>query len=87
MAVRIRLSRIGRKNKAFFRVGAYDARTPRNGKCIEQLGWYDPHQVDDAKKIQVDAERVKYWISVGACATPTTYHLLKKIGIAAHKKS
>ena len=50
MTVRIRLSRYGRRNRAFFRIEVFDSRTRRDGKSIEKLGWYDPVIAEEAKK-------------------------------------
>lgn len=81
MAVRIRLKRMGRKNHAFFRICAFDSRTRRDGRAIEYLGWYDPHVEDELKKYNVDVERARYWLSVGALPTPTCKDILLKQGI------
>lgn len=66
MAVRLRLKRFGRKNRAFFRLGAFDSHTRRNGRAIEELGWYDPLVEDEDKKYSLNRERISYWLSVGA---------------------
>jgi small subunit ribosomal protein S16 len=81
--VRIRLARCGRRNKAYWRIGAFDARTRRDGRPIEYLGSYDPHQVKDEDKISVDRGRVGYWLSVGAQPTEAVAQLLRKAGITA----
>ena len=65
MAVRLRLKRTGRKNRACFRVVAMDTRTKRDGKTIEDLGSYDPEAAPESKtRLKVD--RITYWLSVGA---------------------
>lgn len=69
--VRIRMQRFGRHRRPFYRISAIDARTRRDGRVIEQLGWYDPTAADATKQIQLDAERVKYWLSVGAQPSDT----------------
>ncbi len=79
--VRIRLARFGRKNKAYWRIGAFDAHTRRDGRPIEYLGSYDPHKTKDEEKVQLDRERVEYWLSKGAQPTETVASLLKKAGI------
>lgn len=79
MAVRIRLTRMGRKHRAFYRLGAFDARSQRDGRCIENLGTYDPVAGDGG--VQINEERVRYWISVGAKPTETVRSLLKKKGL------
>ena len=78
MAVRIRLKRMGRKNRAFFRIGAFDIREERDGKHIEALGHYDPMEKDDAKKVVLKKERIEYWLSVGAKPSETVRSFFKK---------
>jgi len=77
MAVKIRLSRTGRKNCSKFRLIAADTRFPRDGRLIENLGSYDPHKQDDALKMQFDKERIQYWLSVGAELSESAENLLK----------
>jgi len=79
--VRIRLTRVGRKNKAYWRIGAFDAHTRRDGRPIEYLGSYDPHKEKDEEKMKVNRERVEYWLSQGAQPTDTVAQLLRKQGI------
>lgn len=81
MAVRLRLKRLGRKNRAFFRLAAFDSRTRRNGRAIEELGHYDPHVEDEDKKYSLKRERISYWLSVGAKPTETVESILLKQGI------
>lgn len=82
MAVRLRLKRLGRKNRAFFRVAAFDSRTRRDGRAIEELGHYDPHMTDDIKKYSLNRERIEYWLSVGAKPSETVASILLQNGIA-----
>ena len=77
MAVKIRLSRTGRRNCSKFRLIAADTRFPRDGRLIENLGSYDPHQVEDSLKAQFDKERVQYWVSVGAELTDSVHDLFR----------
>ncbi|MFZ4773404.1 MAG: 30S ribosomal protein S16 [Chlamydiia bacterium] len=77
MAVKIRLSRTGRKNCSKFRLIAADTRFPRDGRLIENLGSYDPHKEDDSLKMQFDKERVQYWLSVGAQLTESVEDLFR----------
>jgi small subunit ribosomal protein S16 len=77
MAVKIRLSRTGRRNCTKFRLIAADSRSPRDGRLIENLGSYDPHQVEDSLKMQFDKERIQYWVSVGAELSESVEHLFK----------
>ena len=86
MATVIRLSRRGRRNRPHYRVGVYDRRTRRDGPPIEQLGHYDPLIEDDAQKVTLNEERIKYWISVGADVSETVRSFLQKRGIAVPAK-
>jgi len=79
--VRIRLTRIGRRNLAKWRVGVFDAHTRRDGRPIEYLGNYDPHATDDVNKVRVNVERAKYWIEKGAQPTRTVRSLLRIAGL------
>ena len=81
--VKIRLARVGRKNKPYWRIGAFDAKMRRDGRPIEYLGSYDPHQENDEDKVTVKRERVEYWLSQGAQPTETVARLLKKQGVGA----
>lgn len=74
MAVVIRLSRIGTKNRPYWRVVAVDSRKKRDGACLENLGTYDPikHQV-----LQLHTERIQDWVAKGAQCSPTVARLLK----------
>ena len=77
MAVKIRLRRTGALSAACWRVVVAAARSPRDGRFIEELGVYDP--MAEGSKLNLDVERVKYWISQGAQPTDTVRGLLKKI--------
>lgn len=81
MAVRIRMSRTGRRNRASFRLGAYDARTARNGRCLELLGFYDPGAKTEARRLTLKAERIKHWLAVGALPSEKVTVLLRQQGI------
>jgi small subunit ribosomal protein S16 len=76
--VKIRLKRFGRKNHAFWRINAVDIRAPRDGKVIEELGFYDPTNKDKAKQVFVDKARVDHWIKQGAQPSDTVKQLLKR---------
>lgn len=76
--VRIRMSRQGRPHRPFYRINAVDARSKRDGRVIEALGWYDPMTTDPTKTMQINAERVKYWVSVGAQPSGTVRDFLAK---------
>lgn len=86
MAVRLRLTRMGRPNRPFYRLCAFDARTARDGKHLEILGHYDPLVKELEKKTVVNKERVSYWLSVGAKPTETVASILKRHGIEVPRK-
>jgi len=77
--VKIRLTRIGKKGEAHYRVIAVKAREKRDTKAIEQLGFYNPGT--DPSTFEVDKDRIKYWLSVGAQPTYTVARLLEKAGL------
>ena len=75
--VNIRLRRMGAKKAPFYRVIVADSRCPRDGRCIEELGTYDPSA--EGEKVKLNVERTKYWIANGAQPTETVRGLIKKI--------
>ncbi len=75
--VKIRLRRMGAKKAPYYRIVVADSRFPRDGRCIEEVGTYDP-SAEGASKLVVDRERVNYWISNGAQPTDTVRGLLNK---------
>ena len=79
MAVKIRLKRIGAKKAPFYRVVVADSRSPRDGRFIEELGYYNP--LTDPADVKIDAEKAKKWIANGAQPTETVRTLLKKNGL------
>ena len=79
MAVKIRLKRIGAKKQPYYRVVVADARSPRDGRFIEEIGHYNP--LADPRVFTVDADKVKDWMKKGAQPTDTVRSLLKKNGI------
>ena len=79
MAVKIRLKRMGMKKKPFYRVVVADDRFPRDGRFIEELGYYNP--MTQPAEIKIDGEKAKYWVGVGAQPTDTVRILLKKTGV------
>jgi small subunit ribosomal protein S16 len=85
MAVKLRLKRMGRSNRAFFRLNAIDSRSPRDGRVIEELGHYDPREKDQAKQFTAKLDRCKHWLDVGAVPSETVSSLLKKSGLE-HKQ-
>ena len=79
MAVKMRLRRLGAKKAPFYRVIVADSRSPRDGRFIEELGYYNP--LTNPAEIKIDAEKAKKWIANGAQPTETVKSLLKKSGI------
>jgi len=79
MAVRIRLKRLGTKKKPHTRIVVIDIRRARDGKTIEELGYYDPSKKPTF--IMLNKERAKYWLSKGATATEIVRSLFKKQGV------
>ena len=80
MAVRIRLKKMGRKHRPFFRLCAMDSRSPRDGRVIEELGTYDPMVPETDARAILKGERIDYWLSVGAKPTPKVGVLIRKYG-------
>jgi small subunit ribosomal protein S16 len=81
MAVKIRMTRMGRRHRPFYRINAVESRTPRDGTILEKLGHYDPIEKDAAKQIVLDAERVKYWLEKGAIPSDTVAQIMARAGI------
>ena len=79
MAVKIRLRRMGAKKAPFYRIVVADSRYPRDGRFIEEIGYYNP--LTDPAEINIDGEKAKKWIDNGAQATETVKSLFKKSGV------
>ena len=79
MAVKMRLRRLGAKKAPFYRVVVADGRFPRDGRFIEEIGYYNP--MTNPAEIKIDAEKAKKWLGNGAQPTDTVKALLKKNGI------
>jgi len=79
MAVKLRLKRIGAKKKPFYRIVVSDEKAPRDGRFIQELGYYNP--LTEPATIQVDQEAAKKWLAGGAQPTDTVRALLKKAGV------
>jgi len=79
MATKIRLKRMGAKKAPFYRVVVSDARYPRDGRFIEEIGYYDPTR--EPAQIHIDAEAAQKWLASGAQASETVKSLFKKAGI------
>ncbi|MCJ7575612.1 MAG: 30S ribosomal protein S16 [Dehalococcoidia bacterium] len=77
--VKIRLRRMGRRNRPFYRVVVADSRSPRDGKFIEVIGHYDP--LTDPAAVTIDEEKALKWLRYGAEPTDTVRSLLSKLGI------
>ena len=80
MAVVIRMKRMGRKNREYYRICASDRRSPRDGRVIEEIGTYDPHVPETDARCTLDNARVDYWLSVGAQPSQAVGVLIKKYG-------
>ena len=83
MSVKIRLKRMGMKKKPFYRLVVADVRSPRDGRFIEEIGYYDP--MTKPAEIKVNNDRAQYWLGVGAQPTDTVRILLKKSGAIEEK--
>ena len=79
MAVKIRLRRMGAKKAPFYRIVVADSRYPRDGRFIEELGYYNP--LENTAVVKVDTEKAQKWIANGAQPTDTVKALLKKAGL------
>jgi small subunit ribosomal protein S16 len=79
MSVKIRLKRMGAKKAPFYRVVVADSRSPRDGKFIEEIGYYNP--ITEPAEIKIDAEKAKKWLNTGAQPSDVVRSLLKKSGI------
>ena len=78
MSVKIRMKRMGRKHRHFFRICATNSRSPRDGRVIEELGTYDPMVADTHARCTLNDERVQYWLGVGAKPSEKVKILIKK---------
>jgi len=80
VAVRIRMKKLGRKHRPFYRICAMDIRRPRDGRVLEELGTYDPLVPDTDARAVLNGERVKYWLGVGAQPSEKVKVLIEKYG-------
>jgi small subunit ribosomal protein S16 len=78
VAVRIRMKKMGRKHRPYFRIVAIDSRQPRDGRVIEELGTYDPMIKNTDERVKLKPDRCKYWMSVGALPSERVATLFKK---------
>ena len=81
MSVKLRLKRMGRANLPFYRLNAVDSRAPRDGRVIEELGYYDPRNKAQDKQVVFKIDRCRYWLDTGAIPSETVSSLLKKQGV------
>ncbi len=79
--VRIRMKSMGRRHRPFYRICAMDARTPRDGRAIEELGYYDPMVRNAEARTVLNKSRIRYWLSVGAQPSEKVAVLLKSCGV------
>lgn len=80
VSVRIRMKRLGRKGRPFYRLCAIDQRSPRDGRVLEELGHYDPMCRETDARAILKGERIDYWVSVGAQPSENVQILIKKYG-------
>ena len=80
MATKIRLKRIGRRNRPFYRMVAMDSRNRRDGAAIEELGWYNP--IDSNRSYDLKDERILHWLGEGAQPTDAAKKLLRRAGLS-----
>ncbi len=81
MAVKIRMTRMGRRHRPFFRINVIDSRTPRDGRVLEKLGYYDPLEKETDKQLVLNTERAQHWLSLGAIPSDTVSDMLVKLGV------
>ncbi|MHC4229500.1 MAG: 30S ribosomal protein S16, partial [Planctomycetota bacterium] len=81
MSVKLRMTRMGRRHRPFFRINAVESRTPRDGRVLEKLGHYDPIAKDESKQIVLNHERTKFWLEKGAIPSDTVAQILLREGI------
>jgi len=81
MAVKIRMTRMGRRHRPFFRINAVESKTPRDGRILEKLGHYDPLEKDEQKQLVLNMDRIKYWLDSGAVPSDTIAEILLRQGI------
>lgn len=79
MALKIRLRQQGRRNRAFYRLVVTDSRSPRDGKYVETVGWYNPIESELDKVLNVNIERIQHWLGVGAQLSERVEALVAKV--------
>lgn len=78
MALKIRLRQQGRNNRPFYRLVVADCRSPRDGKYVEAIGWYNPFASEKEMEFSLDAARAEHWLSQGAILTESAQALIQK---------
>ena len=78
MALKIRLKKQGRKNRPFYRLVVTDSRTPRDGKYVDMVGWYNPVEKESERVLNVNLERVEHWLGLGAQPTINAAALIER---------
>jgi small subunit ribosomal protein S16 len=81
MSVKLRMTRLGRRHRPFFRINAVESRTPRDGRILEKLGHYDPIEKDPVKQVVLNRERVEFWLDKGAIPSDAVSQILLRHGI------
>lgn len=81
MAVKLRMTRMGRRHRPFFRINAVESRTPRDGRILEKLGHYDPMEKDQSKQLVLNKERAEFWLGNGAIPSDSVADILRKNGL------
>ncbi len=79
MSVRIRMKKMGRTHRPFYRICVMDSRKPRDGKSIEEIGTYDPMVREKSQRVAMKMDRIDYWLSVGAQPTEKVGVLIRKV--------
>lgn len=82
MALKIRMRKQGRNNRPFYRIVLANARSPRDGKYIENLGWYNPFETEQEKMMSIETARVQHWLDQGAQISDNVEALVKKMAPA-----
>lgn len=78
MALKIRLRQQGRRNQQTYRLVLSDSRAPRDGRYLENLGWYNPNESEPEKNLSIHADRIEYWVGLGAVLTENAASLVKR---------
>lgn len=79
MALKIRLRQQGRNNRPFYRVVVADSRSPRDGKYVESVGWYNPFEAELDKNLSMKIDRIQHWLGLGAQLTESVIALIEKV--------